>query len=194
MAGGTGGLFATMKISGRAKGTMKIPSSMSWLLDEAILVGIPLMTVVVAALLYPAYLALRGDWRSWTVAPPTNNLQWRRPTTYFPFSLLFAGLAVLTAMPSLVFEALHWESSRTFVWAVPFWIPMALLMLSIVWWPPFLGPPWYRRWRAAGGTRDVLPWTAAEIAAAAALPESRRKARILRNIDASKAFVQHALG
>lgn len=167
---------------------------MSWLFDRAILVGIPLMTVVVAALIIPAYLALRGDWRSWCVAPPITTGKWRRPTTYFPFSLLLAGITIVTVMPSLVFEALGWEGARQFVWSVLFWFPMAVLMLSIVWWPPFLGPRWYRRWRAAGGSRDILPWTASELAAATALPEGRRKKRLLRNIEVSKAFVQNALG
>lgn len=96
-------------------------------------------------------------------------------------------------MPSLVLEALGWEEARKFVWAAPFWIPMVPLMISLAWWPPFLGPAWYRRWRAAAGTRNVLPWTSADIAAAAALPEGRRKKRILRNIEVSKGFVQVAL-
>ncbi|AIY03877.1 MULTISPECIES: hypothetical protein [Arthrobacter] len=172
---------------------MKLPSTMSWLLDDAVLVGIPLMPAVVAALLYPAWLALRGDWRSWTVAPPVVTLRRQLPINHYPFSLLCAGLIVAAVMPSLLFEALHWEEARKFMWAVPFWIPAVPLMVSVYWWPPFLGPQWYRRWRAAGGARSVLPWTAEELAAAGALPEGRRKARILRNIDVSKTFVERAL-
>lgn len=172
---------------------MNLPSSMSWLFNEAILVGIPLMSAIVAALLYPAWLALRGDWRSWTVAPPVLTLRRHSPINHYPFSLLCAGLTILTVMPTLLFEALGWEHARTFMWNGPFWIPMAALMLSVYWWPPVLGPRWYRRWRAQGGVRTVLPWTAEELAAAAALPAGRRKARILRNIDASKAFVEQAL-
>ncbi|POH58053.1 hypothetical protein [Arthrobacter glacialis] len=152
-----------------------------------------MVTLAVAALAFPAYLALRGDWRSWTVARPVTRAEWLRTTSYFPFTLLLAGLTLVTLMPSLVFEALDWEHARRFIWAILFWIPMVPLMVSLVWWPPFWGPLWYRRWRAAGGSRSVLPWTAEDIAAAAALPEGRRKARTLRNIETSKGFVQLAL-
>lgn len=176
---------------------MNLPSSMSWLLDDALLVGVPVIAALAASLLYPAWLALRGDWRSWTVAPPILTLRKQLPINHYPFTLLCAGLAIVVVMPSLLFEALNWEQARKFMWTVPFWIPAIPCVLSVYWWPPFLGPAWYRRWRAAGditgGSRSVLPWTSAEIAAAAALPEGRRKARILRNIDVSKAFVEQAL-
>lgn len=48
---------------------------MSWLLDDAIVIGIPLISLVIAALIHPAYLALRGDWRSWTVAWPVTKME-----------------------------------------------------------------------------------------------------------------------
>lgn len=166
---------------------------MSWLLDDALLVGVPLISALVAALLYPAWLALRGDWRSWTVAPPIITLRKQLPINHYPFSFLCAGLAILTVMPTLLFEALNWEQARKFMWEGPFWVPMGALMLSLYWWPPMLGPSWYRRWRAQGGVRTVLPWTAQELSAAAAMPEGRRKVRILRNISVSKAYVQQAL-
>ena len=85
------------------------------------------------------------------------------------------------------------EGARVFMWTVPFWIPMAPLMLSIVWWPAFLGPKWSRQWRAAGGNRQVLPWSSADIAAAMAVPYGRRKDKILRNIEVSKSLVELAL-
>ncbi len=70
---------------------------------------------------------------------------------------------------------------------------MAPLMLSIVWWQAFLGPKWHRQWRASGGNRQVLPWSRADIAAAMALPDGRRKDKILRNIEVSKSFVELTL-
>lgn len=171
-----------------------LPGSMSWLLDDALLIGVPLLSVVLVALVIPACMALRGNWRSWTVAPPAIPRLKHRPTTYFSFSLLCSALVLLTVMPSLVFEALNMEEARVLMWTVPFWTAMAPLMLSIAWWPACLGPKWCRQWRAAGGNRKVLPWRREDIAAAMALPDGRRKDKILRNIEVSKSFVELALG
>lgn len=171
-----------------------LPGSLSWVYDDAILMGIPLISLVIVALVVPACMALRGTWRSWTVARPATPRLRNRPTNYFPFSLLCSALVLLTVMPALVFEALNMEEARVFMWTVPFWVSMAPLMLSIVWWPSFLGPQWYRRWRAAGGNRKVLPWSRKDIAAAMALPDGRGKDKILRNIEFSKSFVELALG
>ena len=66
----------------------------------------PLIAALAASLLNPAWLALRGDWRSWTVAPPILTLRRQLPINRYPFTLLCAGLAILAVTPSLLFEAL----------------------------------------------------------------------------------------
>jgi hypothetical protein len=164
-----------------------MPAEMSWMYHEAIVLGLPVVALLALGLLYPAYRALRGDWRSWTVAPKYAVWQSSERNNW-PFSLLFAGLAVVVVMPTLFFEAAGWEAARRFMWAGPFWIPWAMVVVSIFWWPK-IGPEWYRCWREAGGNRWTMPFTDEEIASAEALPEGSRKKRLLRNIEASRRYI-----
>lgn len=164
-------------------------SRYAWLLDDALLIGVPLIGLLAWALIYPAYRALRGNWRSWVNAPPYLPWQAARTNTW-PFLLLCCGLAVVLAMPSLVFEAMGMEEARQLVWKGPLWIPLIAAAMGVIWWPKRWGPAWYRTWRAAGGHRSTMPFTDAEISVIDALPDSKRKTRLLRNIAACRAYAR----
>ena len=147
----------------------------SWPLDDAFLVGVPLIGLLAWVLIYPAYRDLRGDRRSWVKAPP--------------YLLLCCGLATILAMPSLVFEAMGPEGARRPVWNGPLWIPLLAAAMGIFWWPKRRGPAWYRAGGEPRGHRSTMPFTDAEISAVEAMPDSKRRTRLLRNIAARRAYV-----
>lgn len=138
---------------------------------------------VVAAIAAPGIRALTGRRRAWTVKPPYNFTQVSSRNTW-PFMMTWVGVGGLLSLPAIYFEAVGDEAMRQLWWDLPFiWIPLPFIMLSFVWWPAKLAPRWYRTWAERGGRRDVMPWTDAEIADVQALPEGRRKANIMKDID-----------
>lgn len=160
----------------------------SWLLDDAFLVWFPLIGLLAGALIYPPYRALRGDRRYWVNAP--HYLPWRAAdTNTWPYLLLGCGLATILAMPSLVFEAMGPEGARRLVWKGPLWIPLLAAAMGIFWWPKRRGPAWYRAGGEPGRHRSTMPVTDAEISAVEAMPDSKRRTRLLRNIAACRAHV-----
>lgn len=166
---------------------MMAAAGSAWLYNDAIVIGIPLIGVLAWCLIYPAYRALRGSWRSWVNAPP--YLPWQASlTNTWPFMLLCMGLALVVAMPSLVFEALGWEAARKFMWNGPFWIPWIGAIVGIFWWPKGLGPAWYRTWRNAGGERSIMPFTPEDTEAVRRLPEGKRRRRLEKNIEACRVY------
>ncbi|MDN5756119.1 MAG: hypothetical protein L0H32_10195, partial [Micrococcaceae bacterium] len=90
-------------------------SGTAWMYSDAIVFGIPLIGAFAWCLIYPAYRALKGSWRSWVNAPP--YLPWQASlTNTWPFILLSMGLAIGVVMPSLVLEALGVEAARKLMW------------------------------------------------------------------------------
>ncbi|GHC99264.1 hypothetical protein [Zhihengliuella salsuginis] len=139
--------------------------------------------LVVIAFVTPGFRALTGARRAWTVKPPFNITQ-LSPRNTWPFMLVCVAAALLLSTPATYFEAVGDEAMRQLWWNLPFiWIPLPFIMLSFVWWPAKLAPRWYREWVERGGRRDVMPWTDAEIADVQALPEGRRKNKIMKDID-----------
>ncbi len=143
-----------------------------------------LMAVIVLSvaglLLYVAWRCLNGDTRTWAVMPPIP-FQISRHNTW-PFMLLMAGLAVLTAFLSLPFEYEGMEQARQMTWNV-FFIPLAGVFLSFFWWPLALTPRWFREWaKRAQADPEANPWTPAEVEQVKAAPASKRRNRALRDI------------
>lgn len=129
-----------------------------------------------ALLLYIAWRCLNGDTRTWA-ALPRFPLQVSKHNIW-PFMLLMIGITLLTALPSLYFEAAGMEQARQFTWSIVF-IPLALVIVSLVWWPLALTPRWFRRW-ASRDTPSGSPWTLEEIEQVKAAAPSQRRSRALR--------------
>lgn len=143
-----------------------------------------LMTVIVLILagipLYVAWRCLNGDTRTWTMLPRMPFQM--SPYNTWPFMLMMAGLALLTALPSIPFEFAGMEEARLMTWNV-FFIPLAGMVMSFFWWPVALSPRWYRAWRERGGQRaGANPWTPDEVEQVKSAPESKRRDRALTDI------------
>ncbi|MEV4902062.1 hypothetical protein AB0K08_12050 [Citricoccus sp. NPDC055426] len=131
-----------------------------------------------ALLFYIAWRCLNGDSRTWAVLPPLP-FQIAKHNTW-PFMLLMIGITLLTALPSVFFEATRMEGARVATWNVVL-IPLALVVLSFLWWPLAWTPRWFRTW-AARNNRGATPWTMGEVERVKAAPDSRRRQRALTDI------------
>lgn len=142
-----------------------------------------MIVLVLAAsglLLYVAWRCLNGDSRTWAVLPPIP-FQVSTHNTW-PFMLLMAGIALLTALPSVVFEAAGMEEARQATWNV-FLIPVLLVALSLFWWPLAWTPRWFRNWAHRNTTSPgTTPWTLEEIEEVKAAPRSKRRNRAIKDI------------
>ncbi|MFC7401442.1 hypothetical protein [Citricoccus sp. GCM10030269] len=139
-----------------------------------------IVVAAVSVLLYVAWRCLNGDTRTWAVLPRLP-FQVSRHNTW-PFMLLMCGLALLTALPSVFFEAWDMEGARQATWNL-FFIPLALVVLSFVWWPLAWTPAWFKDWaRRARSQGDANPWTPPEIERVKCAPPSKRRQRALRDI------------
>ena len=134
----------------------------------------------VTVLFYVSWRCLNGDTRTWAALPPAP-FQVSRNNTW-PFMLLMCGVALMTALPSVLFEAWGMDGARQATWTV-FLVPLALVALSFFWWPVAWTPAWYRRFAAERDrTPDAGLWSAEEIERVTAAPESRRRDRALTDI------------
>ncbi|NUL47641.1 hypothetical protein F7P69_20900 [Cellulosimicrobium funkei] len=131
-----------------------------------------------ALLFYIVWRCLNGDTRTWALLPPFP-FQVSRHNTW-PFMLLMIGVTLLTALPSVFFEAAGMEGARAATWNVVL-IPLALVVLSFFWWPLAWTPRWFRDW-AARNSPGAAPWTLEEIERVKAAPDSRRRNRALKDI------------
>jgi hypothetical protein len=123
--------------------------------------------------LWIAWRSLNGSRRRWTMAP-SIPLQISSRNTW-PFMLLCFGLAIVVVLPTIWFELIGWEDARQFMWAGPFWIPWAGVILSLFYWPVPLAPRWYRDWARHPLSPDVPPWSPEEVKAVLSMPESKKR-------------------
>ena len=154
---------------------------LNFLFSPTALLGIALILGLALSLIYVAWRCLNGDSRTWTMLPPIPFQM--SPYNTWPFMLMMAGIALLTALPSIPFEYAGMEEARVMTWNV-FFIPLAGMVISFFWWPVALSPRWYRAWRARGGQRaEANPWTPDEVEQVKSAPESKRRNRALRDIE-----------
>ncbi|MFC4369283.1 hypothetical protein [Citricoccus nitrophenolicus] len=92
-------------------------------------------------------MCIAGIQREWARAKPviTNYLA----RNFMPYTFLGFGLACVGVSPQLIFTdpplALNAIGGLLTLLAVPF------ILISMIHWPLFLSPPWYRRWYKRGG-------------------------------------------
>lgn len=140
-----------------------------------------LFVLALAAIpLWIAWRALNGRYRRWTVAPPIPFQISSRNT--WPFMLACFGLAIVVVLPTIWFEVIGWEDARQFMWAGPFWIPWAGVVLSFVYWPLALTPAWYRRWVRDEAYPEVPPWRPEEVTAVLALPAGKKRDAMVKDM------------
>ncbi|NUL44677.1 hypothetical protein F7P69_05620 [Cellulosimicrobium funkei] len=142
-----------------------------------------------ALLFYIAWRCLNGDTRTWALLPPFP-FQVSKHNTW-PFMLLMIGLTLLTALPTVFFEAARMEAAIDATWNVVL-IPLALVALSFLWWPLAWTPRWFRNW-AAQNNPGASPWTLEEIERVKAAPPSKRRNRAIKDI-ARVAGEEHVQG
>lgn len=165
-------------------------------MSEGHLLFVIVMPIVAAASFYYAWRGLRGTRRSWVFgqyfytplisAGNTNNLPFRAAAGgAFALTLWFDTAAEYTDYPEL---AEGWPIMTA--WAITC-LPS---ILGGIWWPPFLGPRWYRDWQArtpAGQRRGrALPYSADELTQAEALPDGKAKQRRALDIERCKDRLQ----
>jgi hypothetical protein len=143
--------------------------------------GLAFVLALAVIPLWIGWRALDGTYRRWTIAPPIPFQISSRNT--WPFVLLSAGITIAVALPTIVFEVIGWEDARQFVWAGPVWIPLAGLILSVFYWPVTLAPRWYREWVRHPHYPDVSPWSPDEVEAVLAMPESRKRNGMLKDME-----------
>ncbi|MDQ1169692.1 cytochrome c biogenesis protein CcdA [Microbacterium proteolyticum] len=93
--------------------------------------------------------AYRGRWRRWAFARPVFSFA-------IGFGTLYAGLAmVVFGVVTLLGDAVSAGAQRAA--AVVVMVLMALMLLSLFWFPPFLTPRWFREERAAQEASGTPP-------------------------------------
>lgn len=139
-----------------------------------------------AAPIYGAWRALNGSWRSWVLADPTRTQISSR--NHIPFMALCFGVAIVVVLPTIVFEIIGWESARQFMWNGPFWIPWGGLIVSLVWWPKWLTPKWYRTWCTNAAQGNPMPFTSEDIAHIEKMPPSKWRDRAEKNLTVCQGY------
>jgi hypothetical protein len=110
------------------------------------LVGIGIL-LLGAAWVVTSLMCIAGMTRDWARAKPTiNNLLARN---FMPYTFLGLGLVLTGLSPQLVFANPPDVVSAVGGILVLLGIPIGII--SMIHWPLFLSPPWYRRWYQRGG-------------------------------------------
>lgn len=145
-----------------------------------------LFPTVAAASFYVAWRGLNGKRRSWVYAqyvyPPfgpygiMNN---------WPFRAASGGIfALMLCVETLLKYTTVSEWSQGWPFICLFLASLPGALLGHVWWPPFLGPGWYRQWQAAGHKGRTLTYTKQELEHAQRLPDGLEKQRLHVDIQA----------
>lgn len=174
-------------------GIGSMPSYFQAMADDFQLVFM-LSVPIAIVLFYLSWRGLRGDHRAWALSKNARRFgPFMGMNNNYPFKTAAGGLfAALLAVGSVATG-----NPAVALAATP--MPGPLAAICIVsgfvaghWWPAFLGPRWYRQWRAAcrtanhspGQSRWALPYTDSEISAINALPDDNpRKPPLLRDLE-----------
>lgn len=92
-------------------------------------------------------MCISGRTREWARAKPSIFNYLGR--NFMPYTFLGTGLMFMGAAPHLALDdaplAIDLVSLPMFLLGAP------IVLISMIHWPLFLSPPWYRRWYARGG-------------------------------------------
>lgn len=145
-----------------------------------------LFPTVAAASFFVAWRGLCGKRRAWVygqyIHPPfgpngiMNNLPFRAAAGGV-FALMLCAETLLKYT-----DVSEWSQGWPFMCL--FVAPLPGIMFGHVWWPPFLGPRWYRQWQAAGHKGRTLPYTKQELEYAGRLPDGPKQQRLDLEIQA----------
>lgn len=130
-----------------------------------------------AACFIAAWFGLNGKRRDWAsnvyrynfVHPYWHSNNW-------PFKMAAGGIFLL----AILLETLLKYTSYEYLARGPFILSLMILSslaiaVASFWWPPFLGPRWYREWRASAHPEITSPYSQREIANIRARPDNPQK-------------------
>lgn len=155
-------------------------------------------------LLHGAWRGLRGDRRAWAV--PRGWIDFRSRFGRYPnlpFKAAAGGVSLL-AFSAHTFVARTSPAPRACS-ELLLWITLVALLMGLVaafWWPAFLGPRWYRQWRARGGHGNrqqrrqgpAFPYSQQELDDAGALSAGAARDRLMKDINnCCKTMTEHPL-
>lgn len=140
-----------------------------------------------------AAVGLNGKRRSWvyTVYSKASGYGPTFHTTNLPFKMAGTSLVLLV----IVFETLLKYTSYTSLANGPLFALLLLLAMVVTlapsfWWPPFLGPRWYRQWRRAEPRTLTLPYTSEELNDVHQNPDTPENRRRLVDIENCKSRIK----
>ncbi len=110
------------------------------------LIGIGLF-IIGAALLVTSVMSIAGVTREWARAKPTIFNYLAR--NFMPYTYLSLGLLMVGITPHVIFDDPPVAVGLMTMACVVLGVPIGLI--SMIHWPLFLSPPWYRRWYRRGG-------------------------------------------
>lgn len=100
-----------------------------------------------AAWVVTSLMCIAGVHREWARAKPSIFNYLAR--NFMPYTYLALGMLLVGMTPHLIFEDAPVAVDLLTVVLVGLGVPIGLL--SMIHWPLFLSPPWYRRWYKRGG-------------------------------------------
>lgn len=125
-----------------------------------------------------AWFGLNGKRRGWVFCRyPRHLINW-------PFKMASGGVFLLVIVLETLLKYSDYENLARGPFIACLMIPpLAGVACSSFWWPPFLGPRWYREWRASAHPELTAPYSQREIAAIRARPDSPQKQQLLAQIE-----------
>lgn len=127
--------------------------------------GYLVLTVIMLILLVPIILVYAGRYRGFAQQPPPVTHMFSSRNLW-PFTAGAAGMVMVVILGGTFFNIS--AAGTPVLWAL-FWgliILFGLLaMVSLVTWPRFLAPRWYRDWLDRGGTQQTSVYSPEEHAA-----------------------------
>ncbi|POH75407.1 hypothetical protein [Arthrobacter glacialis] len=131
-----------------------------------------------AASFMATWCGLNGKRRGWVFySYPGHLVNW-------PFKMASGGVFLLVILLETLLKYSDYENLARGPFIACLMMPPLLgVACSSFWWPPFLGPRWYREWRASAHPERTAPYSQREITVIRARPDSPQKQRLLAQID-----------
>lgn len=131
-----------------------------------------------AAFFIAAWCGLNGKLRDWVFC------RYPRPLINWPFKMASGGVFLLVILLETLLKYSDYENLARGPFIACLMIPPLMgVACSSFWWPPFLGPRWYRAWRASAHPERTAPYSQREVAAIRARPDNPQKQQLLAQIE-----------